>query len=80
MKQVKINLNDFVTFSGCDELTNCGSGRCPRVLINNSGDVIIQGISLPTETFDAMKIPEGENAIYLSKEILSELKIELKRR
>lgn len=80
---IKVDLNSFKLYRGLDSCATsddnsidmCGGGRCPRVLKSENGDVLIQGYSISQEDMAALGIPNGENIIFLSKEILSQLKI-----
>lgn len=72
-KSTTVQLKEFKHYSGGPDM--CGGGRCPRVLLNDNGDAIIQGYGLSQENISDLKIPDGENVIFLSKEVLAQLKI-----
>lgn len=73
--QLTVNLDKFKMYSG--DIHGCGSGRCPRVLINDAGDVIIQGQCLSQKSVSELNVPDGESVVFLPKEIVEKLKIKL---
>ena len=72
-KFITVELNEFRDYG--DGISNCGGGRCPRVLINDNGDAIIQGYSLSPDNIATLDVPNGENVIFLSKDVLAQLRI-----
>ncbi|MDR2125654.1 MAG: hypothetical protein LBP63_02325 [Prevotellaceae bacterium] len=64
MKQIIIDLTLFKKM--------CGGGRCPKILLNEDGDALVQGLLVDDSIKKTLNVPQGEDIIFLPKEIIQE--------
>jgi len=53
-------------------MNNCAGGKCPKILIDENGDPIVQGLSVDDVTKKELNVPEGENVVFVPKSIIQE--------
>jgi len=53
-------------------IQTCGGGRCPKILINENGDALVQGLSVDDATKKELNVPEGEDVVFVPKSIIQE--------
>ena len=60
--------NDFGFF--IEVLPQCASGLCPRILLNENGDALVQGLLVDDATKKELNVPEGEDVVFVPKSII----------
>lgn len=50
----------------------CGGGRCPKILMNRNGDVLVQGSNVDDEVRAHLNVPTGENVVFLPRDVMKE--------
>lgn len=53
-------------------LPQCGGGHCPRILIIENGDALVQGFVVDNATKKELDVPEGEDVIFVPKSVFQE--------
>lgn len=67
---IKVNLDSFIQ--------RCGGGRCPKILTNENGDALVQGLLVDNATKKELNVPEGEDVVFVPKEVFQEF-VKLKK-
>lgn len=64
MKQV-VSVNGFTQ--------KCGGGRCPKVLLRDNGDALVQGIKVEDADIRAgLNVPDTEEVVFLPSDVVRE--------
>lgn len=50
----------------------CAGGKCPKILINENGDALVQGLVVDNATKKELNVPEGEDVIFVPKSVFQE--------
>lgn len=53
-------------------IQTCGGGRCPKILINENGDALVQGLLVDDAIKKELDVPEGEDVVFVPKSIIQE--------
>ena len=53
---------------------NCGNcNQCPSIYKDNDGTFVVQGIALTPETIASLDVPQNEDAVRLTSEVLKKM-------
>ena len=66
---IKIEHLDLFTHS---YEASCGGGACPKILINDDGDALVQGLLVDEATKKKLTIPEGEGLVFVPNSVIKE--------
>ena len=59
-----VNLDSFIQ--------ECGGGRCPKILINENGDALVQGLLVDDSIKKELNVPKEEDIVFLPNEVIQE--------
>jgi hypothetical protein len=57
----------FYEVSSC-----CTAGGCPKILINENGDALIQGLLVDESVKKSLNVPKSEDIVFVPKSIIQE--------
>jgi hypothetical protein len=66
-----INLDSFVQTG--DVPPQCAGGLCPKILIDDNGDALVQGYVIDDATKAKMNKNEDEDIVFVPKNIIQDL-------
>ncbi len=56
----------------------CGGGRCPKFLVNDNGDVLVQGTKVERSSVSGLNVPPYEDVVFIPKDVLAEFLAKVK--
>ncbi|MDR2125653.1 MAG: hypothetical protein LBP63_02320 [Prevotellaceae bacterium] len=51
---------------------NCGGGTCPKILLNEDGDALVQGLLVDNSIKKDLNVSNGEDVVFVPKNIIQE--------
>ncbi len=50
----------------------CGGGRCPKILLKENGDALVQGKIVGQDVLSRLNVPSDENVVFLPESVIKE--------
>lgn len=66
-----IKVNNLASYS--ITIDDCARGKCPKILINEEGNALVQGLTVDSSTKKELGIPEGEDVVFVPNSIIQKL-------
>ncbi len=50
----------------------CGGGRCPKILLDEKGNALVQGAKVDKVCVAGLNVPEHEDVVFIPKDVIAE--------